>query len=107
SAGGRPSSSTGALATGAVPDAHRDQAAPTGELGADQEGRLVPLRPVSELGLVDLTDVPDRQASASAADTPKPAAAAKTRSAGAAKRQNRSKSSTASTAKAAGKAPAP
>src|SRR6185312_12212013 len=59
-AGGCPSFSEGALAKGGLSVSRRDQDAEESELGSDQEGRLVPLRPVSELGLVDITDVPAR-----------------------------------------------
>jgi len=48
------------LAKGGLSISRRDQDPEEGELGAGEEGRLVPLRPVSELGLVDITDVPER-----------------------------------------------
>lgn len=62
------------MATGELSESRRDQDAPEGELGFDEEGRLVPLRPVSELGLVDITDVPRRDRAA----TPRPSKRAAT-----------------------------
>lgn len=84
----------------------------------------MPLRPVSELGLVDITDVPARgqtasgrastqrkrpaegRASKQVTGTPELSATGKSRSAGPAKRDQRSQSPAARTPKVAGKAPA-
>jgi hypothetical protein len=66
----------------------------------------MPLRPVSELGLVDITDVPTRKANRTA-DAAQPSARVKSRSTPAPERRARSESRPASRPKRASTGPAP